>query len=111
MARKAMIKKLPENLAQGAEIFEGENGKEAVFLHNTMKPDVIFLDLTMPVMDGYEALEQIMAKDPEAKIIIVTADIQPKAKERVMELGAKSYITKDSDAARVKEVCDSLQIG
>lgn len=110
MARKSIIGKLPESIREKADIFEGENGKEAVFLHKTTHPDLILLDLTMPIMDGYEALESIKKSDPDARVFIVTADVQPKAREKVMALGATGYITKDVDAQEVKKIFDSMNL-
>lgn len=108
MARKSVVKLVKEIIGENVEIFEGENGKEALFIHKTVHPDLIFLDLTMPVMTGYEALEAIIAVDPEAKVVIVTADIQPKAREKVMGLGAKAHIQKnilkDELAAVIEEL-------
>jgi two-component system, chemotaxis family, chemotaxis protein CheY len=76
------------------ELFEAPNGKEAVEVFKSEKPDITFLDLTMPVMDGYEALKLIKEIDKNAAVIILTADIQKKSVERVMELGAYMVMKK-----------------
>lgn len=104
VARKAIISKIPPKLLEKLELFEGENGKEAVFLQKTVSPDLMFLDLTMPVMTGYEALEEIMKINPNAKVVVVTADVQPKAQDMVMRLGAMDYFKKDIDARAIESI-------
>lgn len=93
IARKILIKTLIQ-IEPLAEIIEAENGAVAVELYKKEKPDVVFLDLTMPVMDGYEALEEIIKIDSYAQVVIVSADIQTEARERVLKAGAKSMCNK-----------------
>ncbi len=76
------------------EIFEAENGKEGLEKFKEVSPDITFLDLTMPVMGGVECLEKIMKVDRNAKVIVVTADVQAKSMSKVMELGAFRVIKK-----------------
>jgi len=95
LARKSLIKVLSE-LEPHAEFIEAGNGLEAVeyYKAHSKEISVVFLDLTMPVMDGFGALEAIMGFDANARVVIVSADIQPKSQERVMALGAKTVIPK-----------------
>lgn len=95
LARKSLIKVLRE-LEPEAEMIEAQNGLEALERYKERKREIsiVFLDLTMPVMDGFEALEKIVAFDPQARVVIVSADIQPKSQERVMASGAKTVIPK-----------------
>ncbi|MDO8454484.1 MAG: response regulator, partial [Sulfurimonas sp.] len=79
LARMGVIKSLRE-IEPGAELFQASNGVEAVEIFKNERPSVVFLDLTMPVMDGYEALKQIMALDKDAQVIVISADIQSEAK-------------------------------
>ena len=76
---------------------EAANGQEAVDIYTSLKPDIVTLDVTMPVMDGVEALKKIKEIDKDAKIIMVTAAGQ---KERIVEAikaGANAFITKPFD--------------
>lgn len=57
--------------------------------------DLIFLDLTMPEKTGYQVLEELKEKGIQANIIVLTADVQTQAKEKVMALGAMGYIKKE----------------
>ena len=71
MARKMVIKTLTEILEENVEIYEAQNGQEALDLYKQILPNIAFLDLTMPVMDGFEALKQIKEFDINAKIVII----------------------------------------
>lgn len=82
---------IPKFILNASEVFEAKNGKEAVEIYEAHSPEVVFLDLTMPVMSGYEALEKIMEFDKDANIVVISADSQPKAVEKVMALGAKFH--------------------
>ena len=59
-----------------------------------IKPDLTFMDLTMPVMNGFQALEEILKFDPKAMVIILTADVQIKAVAKAHDLGAFSVLKK-----------------
>lgn len=80
--------------AQDHDIYEAVNGKDGLEKFKELSPDVTFLDLTMPVMGGGECLEKIMKVNPKARVIVVTADIQPKSITKIMELGAFRMIRK-----------------
>ncbi len=93
-AARMLISSLIREFDQSIEIEEASNGREAVEIYRKTLPDITFLDLTMPVMDGYEALEKIIGINPEATVIILTADIQKKSVERCKNLGAYEVIRK-----------------
>ena len=95
MSRKMMSRALPAGMDY--EITEAANGEEALSAWRAGKGDVILLDLTMPVMDGYTTLEKIKTESLDAFVIVVSADIQPKAKERVKKLGAVAFMKKPID--------------
>lgn len=96
----SMIRKMLRQLIEKnnyAVVAEAVNGAEAVEMYDTVKPDLVTMDVTMPVLDGVEALKKILAKDSAAKVIMVTAAGQ---KDRVIEalkVGAKAFITKPFD--------------
>ncbi|UOQ87147.1 response regulator transcription factor [Gracilibacillus salinarum] len=79
-------------------IAEAENGQDAVDLALSLRPDVILMDLVMDGMDGIEATRQIIAKWPEAKILIVTSFIDDDKVYPALEAGATSYLLKTSKA-------------
>jgi len=76
------------------EITQAENGEEALAAYRAGKADVMFLDLTMPVMDGYEVLEHLQKESLNTFVVVISADIQPEAQERVKKLGAMAFIKK-----------------
>ncbi|WP_102346843.1 response regulator [Bacillus sp. Marseille-P3661] len=82
---------------------EGENGRIGVELYNRLKPDIVMLDITMPEMTGIDALKEIKAHDPNAKIIMCSAMGQQKLVVESIESGAKDFIVKPFDESRVLE--------
>lgn len=76
------------------ELYEAFDGLSGLEQFKTVAPDVTFLDLTMPVMTGFEALDEIKKIDKNAVVIVVTADIQKKTVDRVLEAGALLVISK-----------------
>ena len=101
-ARKQMIRALPENW--DVEITLASQGEEALSAIKEGKGEVMFLDLTMPVLDGYGVLEQIRAQDLPSVVIVVSGDVQPEAYERVKKLGALDFIKKPVDREIVRSV-------
>ena len=102
MARKMLIKALPSHW--DVEITQACNGKEALVAYRAGKADVMFLDLTMPEMDGYEVLETLQKEDLNSFVIVVSADIQTIAQERVKKLGAIAFIKKPVNAQAIEEI-------
>ncbi|HDH05527.1 MAG TPA: response regulator [Nitrospirae bacterium] len=92
IARKMLKTCIPKD--QGYEFYEAGDGKDGFEKYKDVKPDVTFMDLTMPVMTGYESLEEIIKYDKNAVIIVVTADVQIKAIKKCMKLGAYMVLRK-----------------
>lgn len=84
-------------------IAEADDGGDAVELALELKPDIILMDLVMKKMDGIEATRNIIAKWPEAKIIIVTSFIDDEKVYPALEAGATSYMLKTSKAKDIAE--------
>ena len=81
---------------------EAENGQKAVEKYPEAKPDLVLMDITMPEMDGIEALKKIKALDPGAKIIMCSMGQQAMVIEAI-QAGAKDFIVKPFQAERVLE--------
>jgi two-component system chemotaxis response regulator CheY len=94
------------------ELFDAADGQIGVEKYKELKPDLTFMDLTMPVMNGFQALEEIMKLDQRAIVIILTADVQIKAVAKAHDLGAFSVVkkppSKESILAAIKEADDAL---
>ena len=85
-------------------VAHASNGKEAVAMYKEYTPDLVTMDLTMPVMSGLDALKIIIQEDPEAKIIMITALGQQRIIVDVLENGAKDFVTKPFQPENLKEV-------
>ena len=92
LIRKILIKLLIENGYQ--VVGEATNGQEGLDLYKELKPDLVTLDVTMPVMDGVEALRQIIAFDSGAKVAMITAAGQKEKLIEALKIGAKLFTTK-----------------
>jgi DNA-binding response OmpR family regulator len=92
--------------AEGYEVVTAGNGKEALRQLEGMKPDLIILDIVMPVMDGMETLGQIMGKKRTIPIIIHTS--YPGYREDFMSWAADAYVAKSSDMRELKDTVRDL---
>ena len=102
MARKQMARALPENWP--TEVTFAKNGQEALDIIRQGGQELMFLDLTMPVLDGYQTLEAIKKDDLPIMVIVVSGDIQPEARERVKKLGAIDFVKKPVDKDKITTV-------
>ncbi len=82
---------------------EAENGLKAVEKYNELKPDLVLMDITMPEMDGIQALKKIKAGDPGAVVIMCSAMGQQAMVIESIQAGAKDFIVKPFQADRVLE--------
>ena len=94
---------------EGFEVVgEAENGAEAVRLTRELQPDLITMDIVMPVMDGIAALQQIIQADGTANVIMVSALGQESLIAEAIEAGARDFIVKPFQAGRVLKVVQSV---
>jgi DNA-binding NarL/FixJ family response regulator len=80
---------------------EASNGRSAVQLASELRPDVIVTDLSMPLMSGVEAIERIVAADPEARIVVLTVTVEDDHVLDALLAGACGYLLKDAGADEV----------
>ena len=99
MARRMLIKALPPEW--DVEISQADGGVEALEQYRAGKAAVMFLDLTMPDMDGFQVLEAMRKEDLNSFVIVVSADVQPKAQERALALGAIAFVRKPVSADKL----------
>ena len=82
-------------------IAEADNGMQLLNLLRHVEPDVILLDIQMPIMDGIQTLPEIRKLRPEAKVIILSMHNDHSMISKLMEIGANSYLTKNSDSETI----------
>ncbi|SFX07136.1 response regulator [Marinospirillum alkaliphilum] len=102
LARKQLARSLPGGW--DVSISFASNGQEALEAIRQGKGDLLFLDLNMPVMDGYQTLEAIRREDLSTLVLVVSGDIQPEARQRVMALGALDFIRKPFGADTLTDI-------
>ncbi|WP_424192057.1 response regulator [Ampullimonas aquatilis] len=108
MARKMLIKTFPNTW--DIEITQAGNGMEALEAYRAGKAEVMFLDLTMPLIDGYTVLERLQQEGLNTFVIVVSADVQPMAQDRVKELGAMAFIKKPINPGQVAAILSQYGI-
>lgn len=102
MARKQVARSLPESW--DVDITFATNGQEGVEAIRAGKAEMVFLDLTMPILDGFGVLEAVKAEGLKVVVIVISGDIQPTARERVMGLGALEFIKKPINKEKLNAV-------
>ena len=88
---------------KGHQVVEAQNGKEAVERYREEHPDVVLMDITMPELDGIQALQAIRAKDGKARVVMCSALGQQNMILEAMQAGAKDFIVKPYEPTRVLE--------
>ena len=100
------------NLEEDLEVVgEAENGKEAIELTEQLEPDLVLLDLVMPIMDGYVAAEKLKQKFPETKIVILTGTQDEENVFELLESGIDGYVFKDVKPRGLKGAIRSVMDG
>lgn len=102
MARKQVARALPEGWE--VDVTYARNGVEALEAIRAGKGEMVFLDLTMPILDGFGVLEAISKENLKALVVVISGDVQPIAKRRVTRLGALDFIQKPVDKLVLNEL-------
>ena len=92
-------------------VAEARNGREAVELAQTLRPDVILMDIAMPVLNGLEATRQILAANPAARVIILSAHSDDVYVERMNEAGVAGFLEKQTSAEILTEAIRAVAKG
>ncbi|WP_170007265.1 response regulator [Bacillus fonticola] len=87
---------------------EAENGQDAITHYRILQPDLVLMDITMPVLNGLEAMHQIIEEDPSAKVIMCTALGQKKVVMQCIEAGAKDFVTKPFERHRILDAIERV---
>lgn len=100
MARKQVLRSLPEHWAVKVET--AKNGLEALEILRCQSIDVLFLDLTMPELDGLGVLEKLQEENINCLVFVISADVQPAMQAKVLDLGATAFLHKPVQAETLK---------
>lgn len=107
-ARKQIARVLPaDSQVETRFAADGEEGLRVIRAGNT---DLVFLDLNMPILDGYGVLEAVKAEGLDCHIIVVSGDIQPEARDRVMRFGAADFIKKPVDVEQIVSILERFGV-
>jgi two-component system chemotaxis response regulator CheY len=107
-ARMILKRTLPPELL--ADLHEVDGGAAAIARCQAESFDLMFLDLTMPEMDGYQVLARLGAAGRLPRTVVLSADSQPGARERVMQLGAVAFLKKMTTRAEIEPLLRSLSV-
>jgi chemotaxis protein CheY-P-specific phosphatase CheC len=102
LARRQLARSLPDDW--DIQIEYAENGRHCLEQIRAIQPEILFLDLNMPEMDGYEVLQAIQQHNLQVLVVVVSGDIQVTAYERVTSLGAIDFIKKPCDKDKLEEI-------
>jgi DNA-binding NarL/FixJ family response regulator len=98
------------SLDPGVEVVaEAADGREAIRIVAELRPDVLLLDIAMPVMDGLEALPRVREASPETRVVMLTGVVAENVRQRAIDAGACLFLEKGTDldelVGQLKDVC------
>jgi two-component system chemotaxis response regulator CheY len=92
----------------GYQTIEAEDGRQAVDLYSSERPDAVLLDITMPDLDGLQSLDLIIAQDPHARVAMVSAIGNKETIMQAIKAGAKDFVVKPFNPDTMKAVVNRL---
>ena len=105
------IKRLLEDSKQVEIVGEADSGEAGLKLAMELKPDVILMDVNMPGIGGVEACRRILQRIPKQKIIVLTVHAEQTFPKRLLEIGAKGYLTKECDITEMLTAINQVNNG
>lgn len=108
LGRRSVNRCLPDGFA--SDVHMAANGLEAMEILRNNQIDVLFLDLTMPVMDGIEVLENILKEKIATSVIVISGDVQPMMQQKVLELGALEFIKKPLQQSQLVQTLKKFEL-
>jgi len=108
---RAGIRSLLENTIDGAEILEAVDGREALEIAATRRPDIVFLDISMPGLNGVEAARRFKSEVPECKVIMLSMHRDEERVAECVRAGAAGYLVKDVAVSEVPRAIDAVLRG
>ncbi|MGY5148862.1 MAG: response regulator [Candidatus Nitrosopumilus sp. bin_68KS] len=105
---RTLLSKIFSNTSGVGEIYQANNGNEALITYKDKRPDLVTMDIDMPEMDGIEAAKQIKSIDPNAKIVMVSSSDKKNTRDEAEKIGISQYIRKPFDRLEIKKTIESL---
>lgn len=105
------LRRILERTADLQVIGEAENGIEALELVNQLKPDLLLLDIKMPVLDGFEVARQLSEAGSAVRVLILTIYYDPQFIHTLAKYGVAGYLFKDEDPLRIGEIVRQVAQG
>src|SRR5947209_12378967 len=108
---RAAISKLVSELPGVTEVLEASNGREAIEVANESLPDIVLMDIGMPVMNGFEAMSRILKELPGTRVIMFSMYEDEEIVWRALRLGAKGYLAKTSAFEELERALRTVAAG
>ena len=105
------VRRILETQDQWEVAGEATNGNEAVRLNRELSPDAIIMDITMPVLSGLEATNQIMRTNPNSKVLIFTMHESPSLRDSIQRVGAKGLLSKSRASSELTPALKAIISG
>ena len=105
------IKRLLEDSEQVEIVGEADSGESCMQMAQSLEPDVILMDVNMPGIGGVEASRRILQRNPDQKIIVLTIHTEQTFPKRLLEIGAKGYLTKECDTQEMINAIKQVHSG
>jgi CheY-like chemotaxis protein len=106
VARKLLIRALPDDWP--VTLTQAANGSQALAEFRKTRHPIMFLDLNMPEVDGYQVLQTLHDEGITPTVIVLSGDIQPHAQERVFKLGARAFVRKPATPEVIAKVLQEV---
>ncbi|SMP66134.1 Response regulator receiver domain-containing protein [Desulfonatronum zhilinae] len=106
MFQRSALTKAVKSL--GHEVIEAKNGRECLDAVAEHAPDVVLLDLNMPVLNGFEVLEALQTQGSTVPVVVISADIQESSRDRCRKLGARDILSKPFPAQKLAALLTEL---
>ncbi len=92
-------------------VAEANDGEECLRLYDEFQPDIVVMDIAMPVLDGFQALVRLLARWPEARVLMLSFHEEPVFAERALEEGAYGYLRKGAAPGLLSEAIQAIYQG
>ncbi|HRG83430.1 MAG TPA: response regulator transcription factor [Chitinophagaceae bacterium] len=102
---------LLENNPRFKVVADCSNGHDAIRCANEHRPDILLVDINMQPLNGFEVVRQVVEKNPSVRIIGMSVNNQPKYATRMVEMGARGYLTKTSSLAEIQHGIEQVYNG